>query len=43
MVVGTPGVSTPLFRFTDSVEGAADVDPTKKRLRRRGQIHMHIP
>jgi hypothetical protein len=31
-----------LFRLTDSVEGAADVDPTKKTLRRRSQIHVHI-
>jgi hypothetical protein len=41
-VVGTPGASTLLFKFTDSVDGAADVDPTKKTLRSRSQIHTHI-
>jgi hypothetical protein len=42
IVVGTPDASTLLVRFTDSVVGAADVDPTQKALRRRSQIHMHI-
>jgi len=32
----------PLFRLTDLVEGAADVDPIKTTLRRRSQIHMYI-
>jgi hypothetical protein len=41
MVVGTLDASTLLFRFTDSAEGAAEVDPTQKALR-RSQIHMHI-
>jgi hypothetical protein len=42
MVVGTPGASTLLFRFTDSGEGVAEADPILKTLRRRSQIHMHI-